>query len=476
MDEIETRDRRTIPDGQMPPEEFRRAGYAWVDWIARYFASVREQPVLARVKPGDLSRRLPEAAPEEGEPVERLLEDFERLIVPAVTHWNHPRFCGYFSISGSGPGILGELAAAALNVNGMLWQSCPALTELELVVLGWLRQWLGLPGEFFGMFHDTASTSTLHAIAAARVAADPEVLERGHQPGLVVYASEFAHSSVDKAVLALGIGRQNLRKIPVDSQYRMRPEALAEAIDTDRRAGRRPFCVVATVGTTAVASVDPLPELARISREHGLWLHVDAAYGGAAAILPEFRWVLEGAAQADSVVVNPHKWLFTPIDCSAFYCRRPEILRRAFSLVPEYLRTSQDPYVVNLMDYSIPLGRRFRALKLWFVMRYYGRRGVEEILRRHIQWAQQFARWVEQDTRFELAAPVMFSLVVFRYRGTDEQNRQLLERLNETGKAFLSGTVLDGRFVLRLALGNVATTLADVELIWEELRRLASLL
>lgn len=459
--------------GHMAKEEFRRAGYAAVDWAARYLDEVRQYPVIPSVRPGELTRRLPERAPENGESVERILEDFQNLIVPALTHWNHPRFCGYFSISSPGPAILAEMLAATLNVNGMLWQSCPALTELELVVASWLRQWLGLPAQFFGMIHDTASTSTLHAVAAARVFKDPEVLEQGHRRELVVYASEHAHSSIDKAVITLGIGRANLRKIPVDSAYRMRPEELEQAIRRDRDAGRVPCCIVATVGTTSVASVDPLVPIAKIARNYDLWLHVDGAYAAAAAILPEFRWVLEGVEDADSIVVNPHKWLFVPIDCSVFYCRRPEILRRAFSLVPAYLRTSTDSQAVNLMDYAVPLGRRFRALKLWFVMRYYGLTGIQGILRNHMAWAQEFAHWVEQDARFEVVAPVLFSLVVFRFKGTDEDNRNLLEHVNRSGKAFLSGTELAGRFVLRLAIGNIGTTREDVRAIWELIQDLA---
>ncbi len=454
----------------MTPEEFRRAGHEVVDWIADYLASVRDYPVLARVKPGELAGQLPPSAPEQGEPFDAIMADFRRLILPAVTHWNSPRFMAYFSISGSPPGILGEMLAAALNVNGMLWKSCPAATELEQVTLGWLRQWLGLPEEFFGIIYDTASISTMHAVACAREAADPSSRTRGTPAGLTMYTSEQAHSSVEKAAIALGIGHDNVRKIKADAEFRMRPGELAAAIEQDQAAGRKPFCVVATVGTTSTSSVDPVPAIADIAARHGLWLHVDGAYGGIAAIVPECRHVLAGAERADSIVVNPHKWMFTPVDLSAFYTRRPDVLRRAFSLVAEYLRTSDDDRALNLMDYGVQLGRRFRSLKLWFIMRTYGRQGVIAVLRRHLAWARELAGWVADDPRFELAAPAPFSLVCFRYRGSDQDNQRLLDRVNSSGTAFLSHTVLNGRYVLRLAIGHVAATREDVEQAWECVR------
>jgi aromatic-L-amino-acid decarboxylase len=397
------------------------------------------------------------------------------LIVPGMTHWNHPRFLAYFAISGSGPGILGEMLAAALNVNHMLWKTGPAATELEQVTLGWLREWLGLPPQFFGMIHDTASTATLHAILAARELAAPEVRRTGVTAPLMVYASEHAHSSVDKAVLALGTGLDNLRHVPSDGEFRMRPEALEEMIAVDVAAGRKPFCVVATVGTTSSGSVDPVRSIAEIAGRHGLWLHVDAAYAGPAAVLEEYRHILDGAALADSIVVNPHKWLFTPVDLSAFYTRRPDVLRRAVSLedAPPYLTAVDQNRAVNLADYSLALGRRFRSLKLWFVLRGYGRRGVAEVLRRHLKIARDVAAQIEAHPDFELAAPPMFSLICFRHRGTDQDNRALLEEINLTGEAFLSGTVLGGRFALRLAIGNVATTAADVDRVWQRIKELA---
>ena len=444
-----------------------------MDWIADYLEDIRQYPVLPEMQPGDLMDRLPTRAPDRGEPMDAILEDFQRSIVPALTHWNHPRFFAYFSISASHPGILAEMLAAALNVNGMLWRSCPALTELEQVTLGWLRQWLGLPEEFFGIIYDTASISTLHAIAAAREMADPESRTRGNAPGLVMYTSEQAHSSVEKAGITLGIGQENIRKIPVDEAFRMRPDLLRETVTRDVHAGKRPFCIVPTIGTTSTSSIDPLAETADIAEECGAWLHVDAAYGGAAAVVPELQSILAGAGRAHSLVVNPHKWLFTPVDLSAFYTRKPEILRRAFSLVPEYLRTPEDPRAVNYMDYGVQLGRRFRALKLWFIMRHYGRDGIAELIRTHIQYAQRLAGLIREHPDFEIAAPTPFSLICFRYRGADDENRALLHAVNASGKAFLSHTVLNGKFVLRLAIGNIGTQWEDLEETWNLVRQTA---
>jgi aromatic-L-amino-acid decarboxylase len=450
-------------------EDFRRAAHQAVDWIADYLEHARRYPVLPQIKPGALMDALPKSAPEEGEPFAALLRDFEQQVLPAVTHWNHPRFMAYFACTGSSPAILGEMLAAALNTNGIHWLTSPAVAELEQVTLGWLRQWLGLPEEFFGIVYDTASVSSMHAIAAARELADPEARVNGSRPHLVLYTSEQAHSSIEKGAIALGIGQKNVRKVPVDAEFRMRPDALSDMVARDYAAGLRPFCVVATVGTTSTTSIDPVAAIADVALKYNLWLHVDAAYAGAAAILPEHRHILAGAEQAHSLVLNAHKWLFTPIDLSAFYTRRPDILRRAFSLVPEYLRVKeqQDARSVNLMDYGVPLGRRFRALKFWFVLRYFGRQGIERLLRAHIVWAQEFAGWVDADPRFERVAPTPFSVVCFRYRGSDEDNRRLLEKINSTGHLFLSHTELYGRFVLRIAIGNLATTREDVQAAWE---------
>jgi aromatic-L-amino-acid decarboxylase len=458
----------------MNNDEFRRQGHQVVDWMADYLENIRDYPVLPAMQPGDLVDRLPAAAPERGESMDAILEDFERSVVPALTHWNHPRFLAYFAVSGSPPGILGEMLTAALNVNGMLWKSCPAVTELEQVTLSWLRQWMGLPQDFFGIIYDTASISSMHAIAAAREMADPEVRTRGNTGRLAMYTSEHAHSSIEKGAITLGIGQDNVRMIPVDENFRMRVDILRERMESDRRAGAKPFLVVATVGTTSTSSIDPVPAIADVAEEYGAWLHVDAAYGGAAAVVPELRGILTGAERAHSLVVNPHKWLFTPIDLSVFYTSQPDILRRAFSLVPEYLKTGEDPRAVNYMDYGVQLGRRFRALKLWFVMRNYGHEGICRIIRTHIGYAQKLTNLIRAHPDFEVAAPTPFSLICFRYRGSDDDNRALLEKVNASGKAFLSHTVLNGRFVIRLAIGNIATEWQDLEEVWDLVQQTAA--
>jgi aromatic-L-amino-acid decarboxylase len=457
----------------MSPDEFRAAAHEAVDWIADYLRDARQYPVLPHLQPGQLIDCLPKSGPERGEPIEAILRDFRELIVPATTHWNHPRFLAYFANSASGPGILGEMLCAALNSNHMVWKTGPAAAELEQVALGWLRQWLGLPEEFFGMIHDTASTATMHALMAAREAAAPQVRIAGEHPPLVLYTSEHANFSVDRAALVAGIGLNQIRHIAIDDEFCMIPEALDTAIGSDLSAGKQPFCIVPTLGTTSSASLDPLPEIAAIARRYRLWLHIDAAYAGPAALLDEYKHLLDSADAADSLVVNPHKWLFTPMDLSILYTRRPEIFRRALSLeeTPAYIVTAGAARAVNFSEYALSLGRRFRALKLWFVLRYYGREGIEKILREHIRIARDLAGWIREDPDFELAAPVMFSLVCLRFRGTDEQNRELLERVNATGEAFLSGTMLNGRFVLRVAIGNIGTTAADVDAVWKLLKK-----
>lgn len=457
----------------LKPEELRHAAHEHSDWIANYFEQVREYPVLSQAKPGELVDRLPGSGPETGEPIEKIFEDFQSLIFPSLTLWNHPRFHAYYPASASGPGILAEMLAGAVNVNVMLWKSSPAATELEQVTLSWLRQWLGLPDEFFGIIYDTASVSTLHAIAAARELIDPESRLKGTRPGLILYLSEQTHSSAEKAAIMLGLGQENVRKIPVDDQFRMKPDELSKAIEADLTAGKTPFCVVATVGTTSTASIDPVPEIAEIAERYGLWLHVDGAYAASAAIAPEMQYILDGVSRAHSFMMNPHKWLFAPVDVSVLYTRYPEILRRAFSLVPEYLRTTEDPRAVNFMDYGIQLGRRFRALKLWYIFRYYGREGIAGLLREHIRLAQLVEQWVAEDSDFELAAPRSLSLVCFRYHGSDEENQELMARLNASGQAFLSHTVLHGRFVIRLSIGNVQTTEQDVRAVWETIQMIA---
>ncbi len=451
-------------------EDFRESARSSVEWIAEYLANIRSYPVLPTMQPGELVDALPTHAPEQGESFEVILEDFRSKIIPAVTQWNHPGFLAYFGTTASTPGILAELLIAALNTNGLHWKTSPAVAELEQVALGWLRQWLGLPPEFFGIIYDTASTSTMHALICAREFAQPESREQGYRGNLVVYTSEQAHSSVEKGAIAVGIGLRNVRKIATDAQFRMKADALRSRIEADRRAGLQPCCIVATIGTTSTTSVDPVSECAQVAEEFGLWLHVDCAYAGPCALLPECAEYFVGIERAHSVVTNPHKWLMTPMDLSAFYTRKPETLRQALSLVPEYLRASEDPRAVHLMDYGVPLGHRFRGLKLWFILRYFGREGVMEFLRRHNQLAQQFAAWIDADPRFERVAPVPFSVVCFRLRGSDERNKTLLERVNQSRSIFLSHTALNGQFVIRIAIGNIATGQQDIELAWKLIR------
>jgi len=438
--------------------------------------------VLAQVSPGEIAAMLPAHPPQHGESLEAILADVDRVVVPGLTHWNHPAFMAYFGITGSPPGILGETIAAALNVNAMLWRTSPAATELEQVTLRWAAELLGLPVGWFGQITDTASSSTLWALAGAREAAGLDVRTRGMAgradlPPLRVYTSEEAHSSVEKACITLGLGQEGLVKVATDAQYRMRADALREAIAADVAAGRRPIAAVATVGTTSSTSIDPVPAVADVCAEHGMWLHVDAAYGGAAAVVPELRGVVDGCDRADSLVVNPHKWLLTPIDCSLLYTSRPDVLRAAFSVVPEYLRSSEDD-VVNLMDYGVALGRRFRALKLWMVLRAYGADGLAAVVRGHVELAHRLEAAIRAERDWELLAPVPFSTVCFRHHpaGVDDEaelrahNEAIVERVNSTGRAFISHTQLKGRYALRVAIGNAATTAEHVDRVWALLR------
>jgi aromatic-L-amino-acid/L-tryptophan decarboxylase len=459
----------------MDPEEFRREAHRLADWIADYFTNPGKYPVLAQVQPGDIRRALPAQAPEQGEPFDRIFSDFERVVLPGITHWNHPGFFAYFAISGSAPGVLGEFLAAALNVQAMLWRTSPAATELEEVALGWLRGLMGLPDMFEGVIYDTASISSLHALAAAREAAAPSVRARGMSgrgdlPRLRVYCSDQAHSSIDKAVILLGLGLESLRRIASDEQYRMRPELLGRAIAEDRAQGWLPIAVVATVGTTSTTSIDPVEAIATICQREQIWLHVDAAYTGVAAMVPGLEWILKGAELADSLVVNPHKWLFTPFDLSALYCRRMDVVRTTFSLTPDFLVTSDAAGVRNLMDTGVQLGRRFRALKLWMVLRHFGAAGVRARLAEHIRLARLFARWVDESATFERLAPAPFSVVCFRARGDDVLNERLLESVNRSGEIFLSHTRLNGTFALRLAVGNLRTEERHVARAWELLQ------
>jgi aromatic-L-amino-acid decarboxylase len=469
--------------GDLPVEEFRRYAAQLVDWIAEYLAHPERHRVVPDVRPGDVAAQLPPAPPARGESLADMLADIERVIVPGTTHWNHPGFFAYFSISSSIPGILGEMLAAALDVNAMLWKTGPAATELEQVALDWLRQLMGLGPGWFGVINDTASISTLLALAAAREAR-PELAIRARGmagradlPTLRVYCSAHAHSSVDKAAITLGFGHENVVKIGVDEAYRMRVDLLERAMAEDRAAGMLPLCVVATIGTTSTTSIDPVGEIAELCRSEDVWLHVDGAYGGVAAIVPELHDIMDGVHLADSLVVNPHKWLFTPVDCSAFYTRQPDVLKRAFSLVPEYLVTREQDEVVNLMDYGVQLGRRFRALKLWMVIRAFGAEGLAERIRFHVQLAQEFAQWVRAEPDWEIAAPHPLSLVCFRLApaGTSEAEREALNAhvmhaVNASGEVYLSHTKLDGRYVLRLAIGNIRTERRHVARAWELLR------
>jgi aromatic-L-amino-acid decarboxylase len=458
--------------------EFRDRFARVAAWIDDYLRETRRYPVLSRAKPGDLVAALPASPPDEGESFDAIFRDFEQLVVPGLTHWNHPRFFAYFSISAAPVTILAEALAAALDVNAMLWRTSPAATELEDVTLDWLRQMLGLPAAFNGIIYDTASISGYTALAAARESLGLGIRERGMAgrgdlPRLRVYITDQTHSHIEKAAIALGVGRENVLKIPIDDAFRMRPDALAQALDDDLAHGWRPMCVVATVGTTSTTSSDPVAEIHAITRARNVWLHVDAAYAGPAAILPEFRWLLDAAHGADSIVLNPHKWLFIPIDLSVLYLRDPELLRRTFSLMSDILMTPETG-VHNYMDYGLQLGRRFRALKLWFAIRTYGVRGFQEHLRRHIALAQEFAAWVAAEPEWEISAPHPLSVVCYRIvpPGRDDDtvdalNAAIADDVNADGRIFISSTKLRGRTVLRLAIGNERTTREDVVLAWQ---------
>ena len=461
------------------PQELQHALSDAAAWVASYLQHVGDRPVLATVSPGDIAATLPESPPEHGESLEVILKDVDRLILPGITHWNHPAFFAYFGISGSGPGIIGELISAALNVNAMLWRTSPAATELEQRTLRWVAEMLGLPTDWFGEITDTASASSLYALAAAREAAGLDIREHGMAgrddlPPLAIYTSTQAHSSIDKAAIALGIGRHWTRHVETDAEFRMRPDLLEQAIKSDLAAGVKPLAVVATVGTTSSTSIDPVPALADICERYNVWLHVDAAYGGAAALVPSHRSVLAGCERADSFVTNPHKWLLTPIDCSLLYTRRPDDLKRAFSLVAEYLRTDEQD-VVNLMDYGLSLGRRFRALKLWMVIRAYGRAGLAAIIGGHMREARWLAEQIDAAPDWERLAPVPFSTVCFRHlpagdRNPDEHNASLIDAVNASGQAYLSHTKLNDRYAIRVAIGNQATTHEHVARVWELLQ------
>ncbi|HEU4598030.1 MAG TPA: aminotransferase class I/II-fold pyridoxal phosphate-dependent enzyme [Pyrinomonadaceae bacterium] len=479
--------------GDVPEEEFRAALHRVADWIADYRAGLEELNISPRVEPGEITSQLLDAPPEEPAAFEEIFRDFQEQIVPGLVHWGHPKFLGYFGSTTTAHGILGEMLAAALNVSAMTWRTSPAATELEETVLDWLRRMLRLPEAFTGVVYDTASVAVLHALAAAResIGIDARALGlsgRPEVPALRIYASEQAHSSVEKAAITLGLGERNVRRVACDDAYRLDVSALRRAVGEDSKEGFRPLAVVATVGTTSTTSVDPVREIASVCREHGLWLHVDAAYGGALALLPEGRHVFEGVEEADSVVVNPHKWLFVPLDFSALYVRRPELLRATFSLVPEYLRGDAAQGERNYMDYGVQLGRRFRALKAWMVFRGFGRRGIEARIREHVRLARLFASWLDADARFELLAPVTMAVVCFRAvppesegasakseEASNDFNRRLVEEVNATGRAYLTHTTLrGGRVAVRLAVGNVLTTERHLSDVYQLVKRLSS--
>lgn len=467
----------------MSPEEFRRWGYAVIDWIAEYYKRLESFPVLSQVKPGEIRAKLPPQPPLQGESFASILADLERIILPGITHWQSPKFFAYFPANSSGPSVLGELLAAGLGVQGMLWSTSPACTELETHVLDWLVDLLGLPPKFKsqgsggGVIQDSASSASLCAILAARErATNFSSNERGCGGRLVAYASTQTHSSIEKGIKIAGIGRENLRLIEVDDSFAMRPDLLAAQIKKDRQAGYLPFFVCATVGTTSSNALDPLPQIGPICRNEGLWLHVDGAMAGTAAICPEFRYIHAGLEWADSYCFNPHKWMFTNFDCDCFFVADRAILIKTFSILPEYLRNqaSASGEVFDYRDWQIPLGRRFRSLKLWFVLRHYGVEGLQYHIRRHVALAQEFAQWVKEDRRFELVVPPPLNLVCFRHKGGDGINEKILQRVNASGELFLTHTKLKDKFTLRLCVGQTYTEARHVREAWEKISQIAT--
>lgn len=467
--------------GDIPPDVFRKHLHEVADWIADYREHIAERPIAPNARPGAVLAQLETVPPESAVPLEEIFADLERVIIPGVAHWAHPQFMSYFGCTTTSPGILAEMITAALNVNAMTWRTSPAATELETLVLDWLRQWLGLPNDFSGVVYDTASMSTMHALAVAREEASTSVRTlglsgRSELPIFRIYTSDQAHSSVEKAAIALGLGEHNVRRIASDSEFRMNLAALREALVSDLRHGFKPLAVVATVGTTSTASVDPVREIAALCAEYQMWLHIDAAYGGGLALLPEHKWVTDGWAEVDSLVINPHKMLFVPFDFSALYVRDIERLRRLFTLTPEHLHL-RDPAgaEINYMDYGVQLGRRFRALKAWVVWRAFGREGMAARIREHLRLAQLFASWIKDDSRFEISAPVMMGVVCFRlkdpdHKTADKKNSETVAKINASGSAYLTQTKLRGRVVMRLGLGNVLTTEEHLRRVWEIIR------
>jgi aromatic-L-amino-acid decarboxylase len=466
----------------MSPDDFRRHGHAVVDWIADYYSKIESFPVLSQVKPGQIRASLPPTAPSKGEAFNTILGDIEKLILPGITHWQSPNFFAYFPCNASGPAILGDLLASGLGVQGMLWATSPACTELETHVLDWMVPMLGLPEKFLststggGVIQDTASSASLCALLAGRERATQYSSNaRGCDGKLLAYCSTQTHSSVEKAAKVAGLGAENLRTIAVDESFAMRPDELARQIAQDKAAGRVPCFVCATVGTTSSNAIDPVPEIARVCREHGIWLHVDAAMSGTAALCPELRHIHQGVEFADSYCFNPHKWMFTNFDCDVFYVADRKALIQTLSVLPEYLRNraTESGAVIDYRDWHIPLGRRFRALKLWFVIRHYGVEGLQHHVRQHVALAQRFAEHVRQDDRFELAAPVPLNLVCFRLKAGDAANQALLDHVNRSGDLYLTHTKLDGRFTLRMSVGQTNTQARHVENAWNRIQETA---
>jgi aromatic-L-amino-acid/L-tryptophan decarboxylase len=456
----------------MPGEEFRSAGIQMINWIADYLENIDSLPVVSKNSPGDLKNQIPQSPPSSAEDFEKIFKDIDNLIIPALTHWNHPGFMAYFNSTSSAPGILAELLCAALNSNALTWKTSPASTELEISMLNWLKEMTGIPENFFGVVYDTASTSTLHAIAAAREAASGSVRTEGlfNSRRMIVYASEQAHFSVEKAIITLGLGLNSFKKIKTDSQFKMIPRLLLEEIKKDKESGNLPVCVVATIGTTSTTSIDPLKEIAEICSAENVWLHIDAAQAGISAILPERKFIFEGIENADSIVMNPHKWMFVPVDISTFFIKDHTRLKNAFSVVKEYLTAEDNPEAVNFMDYGFQLGRRFRSLKLWFVIRYFGVDGLRRIIRQHLRLAENFAAWIDAHPMLDRIAEVHFSTVCFRFKPgnltqqkINDLNDELLKLINSSGKIFLSSTILNGNFIIRLSMSGIRSTEAILE-------------
>ena len=469
--------------GDVPPEVFRKQLHQLADWIADYRENIGKLPVAPNAKPGAISSALPKQGPEEGEPFDKIFADIKQLIIPGVVHWGHPEFMGYFGSTSTAPGIEGEMIASALNVNAMTWRTCPAATELETVVVEWLREWLHLPDEFGGVVYDTASVGIMHALAVAREEAAPRTRKLGlasrqDVPRFRIYTSDQAHSSVEKAAIALGLGEENVRRVPSDAKFEMDVATLRELIAQDRHEHFRPLAAVATVGTTSTASVDPIPDIAKVCREHKMWLHIDGAYGAGLALLPECKSLTGGWDEADSIVINPHKMLFVPFDFSVLYVRDLERLRRVFTLVPEYLRGDTVEAEKNYMDYGVQLGRKFRALKAWMVFRTFGRTGMAARIRDHLRLAKLLGDWIKMDNRFELAAPITMGVVCFRFIAAeadkiDMVNSEIVETINASGRAYLTQTKLHGRTAMRIGLGNVLTTEQHLRNVWELIQKTA---